>query len=224
MENIQFKSVETAPPVALTRFLGPGWSPDQPGRHRLFRRAPHQVVQPAEPRLHARHRGEAHGRTSVGRGTRSHTHTHTCQGCYVPVGKAAFVFRLSGRCDVRSWRGQPVVSPAAPFFFLYRSHTVLSSLPVCRHGGPLASDVFDDDDEGAPEDQGGRLEEGEGLYARSSQWEAEQEAAMANRASPVAAITEKVLLASWLSSSSHFDPPSYFTACPVSRSTRRPAR
>lgn len=93
-----------------------------------------------------------------------------------------------------------MVSPAFPPLSTsshYHFSKVLSSLlPVCRHGGPLASEVFDDD-EGAREGQGEHLEEEEeGLYPQGSQWVAEQQEEKAHEASPVAAITEKVLLSS----------------------------
>lgn len=70
---------------------------------------------------------------------------------------------------------------------------MLSSVPlVCRHGNPLPSEVFRHD-EGAREEQVGNLEEGEDLYPVSSQWEAKHEEKV-NKAPPVAAITEKVIL------------------------------
>ncbi|TWW75272.1 Protein KIBRA [Takifugu flavidus] len=58
------------------------------------------------------------------------------------------------------------------------------------HGDPLPSEVFDHD-EGAREEQAGDLEEGEDLYPVSSQWGAKHEEKV-NKASPLAAITEKV--------------------------------
>lgn len=67
-----------------------------------------------------------------------------------------------------------------------------SLLLVCRHGDPLPPEVFDHD-EGAPEEQAGDLEEGEDLYPVSSQWGSEHEEKV-NKASAVAAITEKVIL------------------------------
>lgn len=98
-------------------------------------------------------------------------------------------------------------------------------MPVCRHGGPPVSEVFDNDVV-AREDQGGHFQEEEVLCPESNHWEAEQEEEeKANKASPVAAITEKVLPTSSLSFlfPSKFYSPSYLTAFSVSRSIRRPA-
>lgn len=67
-----------------------------------------------------------------------------------------------------------------------------SRLLVCRHGDPLPSEVFDHD-EGAQEEHVQNLEEGEDLYPVSSQWGAKHEEKV-NKASPLAAITEKVIL------------------------------
>lgn len=70
-----------------------------------------------------------------------------------------------------------------------------------------------DEDEAAREDEGGCLQEGEGLYPQSSQWEAEQqeeEEEEVIRAPPVSAIPEKVRLSSALPFPSKFCSPSSF--------------
>lgn len=66
-----------------------------------------------------------------------------------------------------------------------------STLLVCRHGDPLPSEVFDHD--GGQEEQVQNLEEGEDLHPVSSQWGAKHEEKV-NKASPSAAVTEKVIL------------------------------
>lgn len=93
-----------------------------------------------------------------------------------------------------------MVSDAFLFFLKFppivcHVYKMLSSmLLVCRHGNPLPSEVVDHD--GAQEEQVQNLEEGEDLYPVSSQWGpplAKHEENV-NKASPLAAVTEKVIL------------------------------
>lgn len=132
----------------------------------------------------------------------------------------AVIFR-GGATEDSEWSVKPCSFLKCPPIVCH----VYKMLLVCRHGDPLPSEVFDHE-EGAQEEQVGNLEEGEDLYPVSSQWGAKHEEKV-NKASPLAAITEKVILTFYgplrIGFFFRFESPSYFTTPSLFRSTRRRA-
>lgn len=130
-----------------------------------------------------------------------------------------------GATEDSEWSVEPFSFLKCPPIVRHVYEMLSSTLLVCRHGDPLPSEVFDHD-EGAQEEQDGNLKEGEDLCPVSSRWGAKHEEKV-NKASPLAPITEKVILTFYgplrICLFFRFESPAHFTTLSLFRSTRRRA-